>query len=213
MIEYIHPNGYSYTADEVNAAAKKNGMTLEEYIGSRGLKQKGQDTIPQKKRAPKKQMPAVQQETTTAEEPKSTVSKSVTTSSVSKKNLFDNKPQTSLGEEVTGQKFDFKTAGQSKQYKAQQKVLKEAETKQTLLAQAKMEAKTAKIRTQKTNPEYLRYTKPDEAYMAGLDADVEAQLFENGKEVEYTDYGRNEFEAPVTKKIKIISFVFKSFKI
>lgn len=208
MIEYIHPNGYSYTADEVAVAARKNGMTSEEYIIARGLKQKVQKDTLQKKQPPKKQTPAVPQETTTAEEPKSMASKSATTSSVSKKNLFDSKPTPSFGEEVTGQKFDFKTAGQSKQYKAQQKVLKEAEAKQTELAQAKMEAKTAKIKAEKTkvNNEYLAYTKPTEEYMVGLDADIKTQLDNDGKEETYVDYGRSEFAQPEIRKPKINSF-------
>ena len=208
---YIFSNGKEYTEEQVIEAAKRSNMSVEAYIAKAGLKLSTEQDEPvaQKKQTPKKQTPAVPQETTTAEEPKSTVSKSATTSSVSKKNLFDSKPTPSFGEEVTGQKFDFKTAGQSKQYKAQQKVLKEAEAKQTALTQAKMEAKTAKIKAEKAkvNNEYLAYTKPAEEYMVGLDADVKAQLDRDGKEeTDYVFNSRNEFAQPVAKKIKIDSF-------
>ena len=40
MNEYIHPNGHTYTEDELISSAKAENMTLEEFINNRGIKPK-----------------------------------------------------------------------------------------------------------------------------------------------------------------------------
>lgn len=99
---YIFSNGKEYTEDQVAEAARRSNMSIEAYIAKAGLKLSTDQEEPtaKKKLAPKKQTPAVQQETTTAEEPKSMVSKSATTSSVSKKKLWKDEiqPRTQVDE-------------------------------------------------------------------------------------------------------------------
>jgi hypothetical protein len=94
MNEYIHPNGYTYTEDELTSSAKKENMTLEEFISNRGIKPKKKKekvleevTI----KAPGKKKTVVKEDAVATA--KSTASKSAEPSSVSPVNPFG-KPKT-----------------------------------------------------------------------------------------------------------------------
>jgi hypothetical protein len=84
MNEYIHPNGYTYTEDELISAAKNENMTLEEFVSNRGIK-------PKKSKAPGKPKTVVKEDAVATA--KSTASKSAAPSSVSPDNPFG-KPKT-----------------------------------------------------------------------------------------------------------------------
>jgi len=121
-----------FSEDEVIAAAKESGLDINSYINKVGIKKVGPG---------KKKPVAVKGATVTG--PKSTVSKSVKPSSESLTDYFSNKianevtskasfmKQTTLtfGEVVSGEEFDFKTAGKSPEYKKRQTQLLEKQKK------------------------------------------------------------------------------------
>jgi hypothetical protein len=94
MNEYIHPNGYTYTEDELTSSAKKENMTLEEFISNRGIKPKKKKEKALEEvtiKAPGKKKTVVKEDAVATA--KSTASKSVEPSSVSPVNPFG-KPKT-----------------------------------------------------------------------------------------------------------------------
>jgi len=94
MNEYIHPNGYTYTEDELISSAKKENMTLEEFISNRGIKpKKSKQKVSEEVtiKAPGKPKTVVKEDAVATA--KSTASKSVEPSSVSPVNPFG-KPKT-----------------------------------------------------------------------------------------------------------------------
>jgi hypothetical protein len=94
MNEYIHPNGYTYTEDELISSAKKENMTLEEFISNRGIKpKKSKQKVSEEVtiKTPGKPKTVVKEDVVATA--KSTASKSVEPSSVSPVNPFG-KPKT-----------------------------------------------------------------------------------------------------------------------
>ena len=87
MNEYIHPNGFTYTEDELITAAEEASMSLEDFISKKGIKPK----------LPGKPKPVVKKDAVAAV--KSTASKSVKPSSVLSNNPFyeEIKPYDPLG--------------------------------------------------------------------------------------------------------------------
>jgi hypothetical protein len=119
---YKSTEGYEYTEDEVLTAAKESDMSLDDYVAEFGI-------TPSTQGEPGKKKPVAVKGAPVTGKVKSTESKQAPISSVSKKKLWTNTPQPSFGDIVTGQKFDFKTEGQSEEYKKQQKALKTKKTK------------------------------------------------------------------------------------
>jgi hypothetical protein len=94
MNEYIHPNGYTYTEDELISSARKENMTLEEFISNRGIKSKKKKekvTEEVTTKVPGKRKTVVKEDAVATA--KSTASKSAEPSSVSPDNPFG-KPKT-----------------------------------------------------------------------------------------------------------------------
>lgn len=84
MNEYTHPNGYTYTEDELILSAKDENMTLEEFISNRGIK-------PKKKKSAIAEVPGKRKSVAKEDAPatvESTASKSVKPSSASQDNPF-----------------------------------------------------------------------------------------------------------------------------
>jgi hypothetical protein len=193
MNEYIHPNGYTYTENELISSAEAENMTLQEFINNRGIKPK----------KPGKPKPVAKKDAVATA--KSTASKSVKPSSVSQVKPWEQTTPT-VAEIISPEKFNFKIAGQSKEYKKQQAALLEKQKKQTAIEQAKMEARNAKFALQKNNNEFLLQSTPSQDYMNTIDLEIKNQLNNDGKEETYIDYGRSEFSQPIERKEKINSF-------
>jgi len=173
MNEYIHPNGYTYTEDELILSAKDENMTLEEFISNRGIKPKKPG---KRKTVAKEDAPATV---------KSTASKSVKPSSESLTDYFSNKiakevtskasfmKQTTptFGEVVSGEEFDFKTAGKSPEYKKRQTQLLEKQKKETEKKQAEL-INTSKYRTRAAKDE-ISFDNPDTVLKYDLEDESE----------------------------------------
>jgi hypothetical protein len=109
------------------------------------------------------------------------------------------KPTTNTG-------FNFGVQGQSAEYKKKQAKILADKMKQDALDQAEFEARTARREARKKNDEFLAKTTPTKDYMASIDAEIAAQLKDNGKVKTYIEYPKNEFSAPIERKTVINAF-------
>jgi hypothetical protein len=153
MSDYTNEFGDLYTEDEVNQIAQENATTIDEVISQNKLR----PTANKPKKPGKRKSVAKEDAVATA---KSTASKLVKPSSGSLTDYFSNKiakevtskasfmKQTTptFGEVVSGEEFDFKTAGKSPEYKKRQAQLLEKQKKETEKKQAEL-INTSKYRT------------------------------------------------------------------
>jgi hypothetical protein len=106
----------------------------------------------------------------------------------------------------TNTEFNFGTDGLSPEYKKKQAKILADKMKQDALDQAEFEARTARREARKKNDEFLAKTTPTKEYMDSLDAEIAAQLKDNGKVKTYMQYPKSEFAAPIERKTVINAF-------
>jgi hypothetical protein len=178
MNEYIHPNGYTYTEDELASSAKKENMTLDEFISNRGIKpkkKKEKATEEVTTKVPGKRKSVAREDAGATV--KSTVSKSAKPSSVSTKvNLLKTSGVDDFASSLVEDKNQIKTGigSSSIMWKdANKKIITKKVAEQDSQAKKQLELnKTAEYRTKVAKDE-ISFDNPDTVLKYDLEDESE----------------------------------------